>query len=190
MGMGIVSDNDFLKESSVLIPKEKTVPSQSPVTIIDSPAKGRGNNPEVPNALRNVIGDEAATNGRQSAVALAEKFGISPSSASAYANGSTSTATYSERPNVGVIAKSKARIHKIARGRLMSALSKITDDKLDGTTAKDLAGIAKDMSAVVKHMEPEKESGSAMNNNGPTFVFYAPRIAQDESRFETILAKD
>jgi|SRR5215831_733254 len=190
MGMGIVSDKDFLKESSKLqIPEPIPMPTNS-TTIEPLPTKGRGEgNIGVPNALRNIIGTEAIDNGRQSAVHLAENFGISPSSVSAYSNGATSTSSYEGGKNVGVINKAKERISKRARGKLMLALTHITEDKLQGTNAKDLAGIAKDMSAVVKHMEPEVEKNPAMNNNGPTFVFYAPQF-RDERFYDTVVAKE
>lgn len=187
MPIGIVSDKDFELE------RDKAVPSISPsptkeAEIIDV-SRGRGHNPEVPNALRNIIGDEHHTNGRQSAVELAQQFGVSPSSVSAYSAGATSTASYAERPNAGVIRQVKERISKRARGKLMKALNKITDDKLDSTNAKDLAGIAKDMSAIVKNMEPEQEKGPVQNNNGPTFVFYAPQFRKEE-HFDTVYAKE
>ena len=182
MPMGIVSDDDFVVE------KEKLIPSPSePVPTIQEINRGRGaGNVEVPDSLRNIIGDEHQTNGRESAVELAKQFGISPSSVSAYGVGATSTASYAERPNAGIIKQSKERIAKRARGKLMRALNKITDDKLEAANAKDLAGIAKDMSAVVRSMEPEDTRVPADRvNNGPTFVFYAPRIVKEDS-FETL----
>jgi hypothetical protein len=176
MPMGIVSDKDFEKEVDNSVPSK-----ESPVTTVIEPInRGRGaGNVEVPDSLRAVIGDEAITNGRQSAVELATRFGISPSSASAYGVGATSTSSYAERPNGKVIKEAKERIAKRARGKLMRALNKITDDKLESANAKDLAGIAKDMSAIVKTMEPD-DRGIPQNNNGPTFVFYAPQMRSEE----------
>lgn len=176
MPMGIVSDKDFQSEVA------NTVPSvESPVTTTIEPInRGRGaGNVEVPDSLRNVIGDEAVTNGRQSAAELARQFGISQSSVSAYGVGATSTSSYADRPNGKVIKEAKERIAKRARGKLMRALNKITDDKLESANAKDLAGIAKDMSAIVKTMEPD-DRGVPQNNNGPTFVFYAPQVRSEE----------
>lgn len=177
MPMGIVSDKDFEKEVAHTVP----TPIETPVTTVIQPInRGRGaGNVEVPNSLRNVIGDEAATNGRESATELARRFGISQSSVSAYGTGATSTASYAERPNAGVIKEAKERIAKRARGKLMRALNKITDEKLDAANAKDLAGIAKDMSAVVRTMEPE-DVKAPTGNNGPTFVFYAPQMRSEE----------
>src|SRR5215510_1658905 len=115
MAMGIVSNKDFDSElSSLQTPKpvEKIVKQ---VEVIDVPAKGRGNNLEVPDALRKVIGETSAIHGRAEAVELASNFGISPSSVSAYANGSTSTSSYADQPNKDHITDAKQRISKKAR---------------------------------------------------------------------------
>ena len=119
---------------------------------------------------------------------MAESFGISASSVSAYDVGATSTASYDIRPNEGTISRSKQRVVKRARGKLIAALNGITKDKLDGTNAKDLAGIAKDMAAVIKVMEPEPVR-QVNNDNGPKFVFYAPTIRK-ETNYEVVQAKE
>jgi hypothetical protein len=194
MPMGIVSDKEFDMEkekSSPVKPQREESNSSVPITgEIKDVNRGRGiGSVEVPNALRNVIGDESNTNGRQSAVELASQFGISPSSVSAYDVGAHSTSSYAERPNGGVVKQARERIAKRARGKLMKALSKITDDKLDAANAKDLAGIAKDMSAVVRTMEPEEVKVPGSVNNGPTFVFYAPQFRKEE-HFDVVHAKE
>lgn len=192
MPMGIVSDKEFdsaLKDSR---PKSTNTreESNSVPTVVPLPEKGRGHNPEVPNALRQVIGEESAINGRDAALEMARQFGISPSAVSAYANGATSTASYNDRPNLPVINQAKERIAKRARGKLMKALNKITDDKLDSASAKDLAGIAKDMSAVVRTMEPEQpKSPTGEGSKGPTFVFYAPQFHKEE-HYDIVHAKE
>jgi|SRR5215510_527631 len=187
MPIGIVSDADFDLEKNK-VPDVKPAPIKEAEIVDVNRGRGTGS-VEVPNSLRNVIGDESQTNGRQSAVELAQSFGISSSSVSAYSKGATSTATYDQRPNAGIIKQARERIAKRARGKLMKALNKITDDKLDSTNAKDLAGIAKDMSAVVRNMEPEQEKGPVNPNNGPTFVFYAPQF-RDERHFDVVHAKE
>lgn len=186
MPMGIVSEKDFDVEKEKL-----STPNPMPTKtaeVIDV-NRGRGNNSvEVPNALRNIIGEEHATNGRQAAVELAQQFGLSPSSVSAYGVGATSTSSYGERPNGGAIKEVKEKIAKRARGKLMRALHHITNDKLESANAKDLAGIAKDMSAVVRNMEPE-DKVPVNPNGGPTFVFYAPQF-RDERHYDVVHAKE
>jgi hypothetical protein len=199
MGMGIVSDRDFHKEIS----NSSTNPTKSTDKIdktSDSPDKaisgeivdvnrGRGvGNPNVPDSLRKLIGDTSLTDGRSEALQLAASFGISGSSTSAYAVGATSTGSYDDRPNEKLITKSKQRISKRARGKLLSALRHITEDKLEGAKARDLAGIAKDMSTVVKQME-DTDKAEDKSKNGPTFVFYSPQIRKEEE-YEVVHAKE
>lgn len=193
MGMGIVSDSDFDKELSRVVEtrESKSVISNPVITgeVIDV-SRGRGEgSTSVPDGLRKLIGEESVTNGRQSAVELAQSFGISPSSVSAYANGSTSTASYDKTPNKAHINGVKEKISKRARGKLLLALSKITGDKLEGTNAKDLAGVAKDMSAIVRNMEPEKEAYDRGDPSKPAFVVYSP-VFRDERHFEVVVVKE
>jgi hypothetical protein len=201
MAMGIVSNNDFEKELTNTRPKSSSQnPDTKPIapdssnssnaTVIDLPVPGRKEGDvNVPNSLRNVIGESAFTGGRQEAIELGERFGISPSSVSAYSRGATSTASYDERPNQSIINKSRIRVQKRAMSRLMDALHHITPEKLGAAKARDLAGIAKDMSAVVKTLEPEYEDNNKKDNNLPTFVVFAPQF-RDERQYEVIVAKE
>jgi hypothetical protein len=183
MAIGVVSDEDFQKELESL--NGKVVPSTS-VSIIEKPIKGRneGDN-NVPESLRKIIGEEAVINGRASALGLAGMFGISPSSVSAYTNGATSTKSY-HSPDQGItshISKSRERAIRRASKTLNASLGAITQEKLDYTDADKLAGIAKDMSVIIKNLEPEK----VMESNQPNqqFVIYAPQF-RDERAYETI----
>src|SRR6188768_1232721 len=153
MPIGLVSDEDFERELNNSAPKQ-SVPS---ITIAPLPTRGRKQgDTNVPDSLRKVIGETAVIDGRQAALSLAADFGISPSSVSAYANGATSTTTY-DKPVESIIKhmnKSRQRSIKRASGVLNAALSAITQDKLDYTDARDLSAIAKDMSVVIKNLEP------------------------------------
>ena len=185
MPMGIVSDSDFDSEiSRVSVPPPAT---KTPVKVPEVVERG----PNVPDSLRRIIGDEAASNGREAAVELARQFGISPSSASAYAVGATSTATYDERPNQDVIKSARGRIIKKAGAKMRMALNAITADKLEGTKARDLAGIAKDMSAIVRNMEDSDPNKNRTDPNAPkaTFLVYAPTV-REENHYQTVIAKD
>lgn len=190
MAMGIVSgkefDSEFTKLNSEKKREESNSSSPNQVEIIDM-NRGRGSNPEVPNSLRKIIGETSVTDGRQEALDLARNFGISPSSVSAYSNGATSTASYNEQPNVSDINKAKERVSKRARNKLMMALSHITEEKLEGSKARDLAGVAKDMSAVIRNMEPEQNKVN--ESNGPTFVFYSPQTRKEDV-FDVVYAKE
>ena len=198
MAMGIVSDKDFesevtpqSKSNTVTPPKPNdfTESNTEQIGVIKDVTRGRGaGNIEVPNGLRKIIGDESTTNGRQSAVELAENFGISPSSVSAYAQGANSTASYDVRPNASTVVNARDRVIKKARGKLMAALHNITGDKLEGAKPRDLAGIAKDMSAIIKNMEPDLPKAPG-ESSGPTFIFYSPQPRREES-FDVITVKE
>ena len=195
MPMGIVSDKEFdseLTNSGGKIREESnsTPKPNKPLTgeVVDMPSKGRGNgNVEVPNGLRRVIGATAVEDGRDQALELAKQFGISPSSVGAYTAGATSTASYDSQPNQDVIKTTRDRIGKVARGKLMKALRHITDDKLQEAKVGEIATVAKQMSGVIKDMEPEKEKEP--NSGGPTFVFYSPQFRKEEN-FEIVYAKE
>jgi len=188
MPMGIVSDEEFDSEVSNTIREESNSPNSSNATIIDI-TKGRGiGNVGVPNGLRNIIGEESTINGRESAIELAKQFGISSSSVSAYTTGAKSTASYDDKPNLAHINEAKERISKKARGKMLLALNRITGEKLDGAKVRDLAGVAKDMSAIIKNLEPDNPEGNNRNTS-PTFVFYAPQIVK-EDKFETIVVNE
>jgi hypothetical protein len=187
MPMGIVSDADFDDEIAKTSVKEVR-PKQPVPTIVDY-SKGRGNgNIAVPDSLRKIIGEESIINGRESAVQLAQSFGISPSSVSAYAVGAHSTTTYDKPADGGHINGVKQRVIKRAHHKLSLALKSISPEKLADAKVRDLAGIAKDMSVVIKNMEPD----NAKNDDGkvgPQFVIYAPQF-RDERNFEVVVAKD
>jgi predicted transcriptional regulator len=197
MAVGLVNDDEFFKEltsyKKVPLPtveKNIPVPDFTPVlegTIEQVPSRGRskGDN-NVPSSLRAIIGEEALLNGRQSALDLARDFGISPSSVSAYSKGATSTASYNEPKSsiVSVVNKARERAAKKAAKTLNQALATITQEKLDFTDAKDLAGIARDMSVLIKNLEPQSASDSS-EAKSPQFVIFAPQF-RDERSFETI----
>jgi len=189
MAIGIVNDDDFNLE----IDKCNTVPSKPiiiPEVIPIERGRGKGN-VAVPESLQKIIGEESNINGRQEAIVLAQSFGISPSSVSAYANGAASTSTYNEtKPSIRQhINAAKERISKKARGKLLAALNEITPDKLkEVTKLRDISGIAKDLSGIVRDMEPAKEE-LADTSNRPTFVFYSPSFKKEE-HFETIILNE
>ena len=174
MPIGLVSDADFLKEMGRTSPggivKKDVVPSiYIPTTVVDAPTTTRdavvedthsaGRNKgdtNVPESLRKIIGEEAVIHGRASALQLAKDVGVSPSSVSAYAKGATSTATIKSpvKSILTHINKSRVRAVKRASSTLNAALGAITQDKLDYADVKDLSTIAKDMSVIIKNLEP------------------------------------
>lgn len=184
MPIGLVSDELLERELANLNGSGSINTNQSEVQVIDIPSRGRNEGDvNVPDSLRKIIGEDAVINGRQSALNLASSFGISASSASAYARGATSTTTYNtpSKSIIGHINKSRARAIKKAGKVLDGALNAISQEKLDYADPKDLSAIAKDMSVIIKNLEPEKESSDSNESRGPQFVIFAPQFRKEES---------
>lgn len=184
MPMGIVSDEEFESE------KENSIIREPLPDIIEShnPGRTKGDN-NVPDSLRKIIGEEAIIEGRSSALELASSFGISPSSVSAYSNGSTSTKSMDKQPNLKHLNESRQRVSSKAMKKMMSALDFITDDKLENESPITLSSIARNMGAIIKDMEPELDRDIKNNINAPTFVFFSPRETKAE-QYEHIFVQD
>lgn len=164
--MGVISNDDF---NELLESLEK--PIVKPVGVVKN-FVGRGNSKAIPESLRKLVASEAIAGGKASE--LAKTFGVSSSSISAYKHDATSTASY-DIPDEGLKkANDEVRneITGAARLRLQSAINNITDEKLADAKLKDIASVARDMSAVIKNMEPERDR----NDNPVTqFIYFAPK---------------
>jgi len=185
MPLGIVPDSLFDEELALLqSDRDKNKDSAPAAVIIDKETPGRNNGDKnVPREIQKVIAEEHTVNGRKSAVALAESFGISHEQVDAYKNGATSTSSYN-KPNPDLKAhldKVRSNITGKASSRLLLALDSITNKKLEETKPRDAAGIAKDMSVIIRNMEPEVSS----THIGPNFVFYSP-VMKKEKDFDVI----
>jgi hypothetical protein len=191
MPIGLVSDAQLEDELRRTNGRKESQPAASRVEILDKPGRKEGDN-NVPDSLRQIIGEESVINGRRAALSLAADFGISPSQVSAYAKGATSTASY-DSPSKSIIShinKSRQRAIKKAQLTLNGALSAITQDKLDYADPKDLASIAKDMTVVIKNLEPPQSPvGESSDVKAPQFVIFAPQF-RDERTFETITVQE
>lgn len=193
MAIGIVSDTEFQEElnkiGGVLPPKKKEQVIEGEIIEKEIPGR-KENDVNVPNSLRSLLGITALEEGRESALELAESFDISPSSVSAYSHGNTSTKSY-DNPEQGIkkaINKARERAINKAHSTLDKTLDELgREDKLKDVKARELAGIAKDMSAIIKNLEPEKENESEAN--APRFVVFAPSFIKEE-KFETIVVNE
>ena len=204
MPIGIVSDKDFKRElenvdTPIGVPRPTTSnsslnrisESESNNASIETIKRGRGEgNKEVPESLRDVIGQTAVHYGRQDAIQLAKHFGLSESSASAYAVGATSTATYHDRTN-GRIARSKEIISRKARSKMIMAMNALTEEKLALSSPKELSAVARDMASVHKQMEPTviDTPKEVEKDKGPTFVFYSPQFFKEE-KFDRVISPE
>lgn len=181
MPLGIVEDSIFEEE----LGSSKRAPA---VVVEDVKGRGRGN-VEVPEGLRKIIGENAIEEGNKTTEVLTEALGISNSSMTAYKQGAHSTSSYNNPTEIlgSHINQTKARITKKATNRLFKALNGIDQTKLDAADARTLSGVAKDMSVIIKNMEPEKEKSNGTTNN--TFILHAPMLLT-EDRFEVIQANE
>jgi len=197
MPIGIVSDSDLELELQRLNRSKKSDSKESHVVqipeIVDIEKAGRkSGDVNVPDSLRQIIGETHLTDGRNAAIQLAEEFGISKSSVSAYAKGATSTTSYNQ-PSPSIlnhIKKSRERAVKKASRTLNQALESISQEKLDHTDAKDLSVIAKNMSGIIKDLVPDESSDPASQQSSqPQFVIFAPQF-RDERTFEHITVQE
>ena len=182
MAMGIVSDEEMNKEieSFSRLPEKREFPE--PVARVEE-RKERGWNggrkegdTDIPDVLKRVIGDTILESGNRKHVSSV--FGVSESTVSAAKVGAHSTASY-HRPDKDLnsyIQGKKREIADRARGTLDRALDNITDEKLAAAKVRDLAGIAKDMAAVVRDMESGSEEKASQTN----IVFYSPKPKTEE----------
>ncbi len=179
MPLGIITDEQLNREISSL---KRT--SLDDVKVVDI-RRGRNNTLEIPQSLREVIAEEVIESGHSKDVAAS--FGVSKSSVDAYKNGATSTSSYNN-PNESLSKANQQvrdQISDNARARLTSALNHLTDDKIEGSKAKDIAAIAKDMSVIVRNMEPD---GPVVQNNTQVII-YKPRM-RDEDEFDVITVNE
>lgn len=150
------------------------------VKLLNDSGRGLGVK-NVPDGLRKVIAEESllGTPSKE----LQKSFGVSASSVSAYKNGSTSTSSYHERDEKLNNANNEVRnrIARLTKRKLLSALDKMTDEKLAASKAIDLSSIAKNMSGIMTDMTP------VVNNNvtNNKVLIYAPRM-KDEEDFDVI----
>lgn len=180
MSMGIVSDANFEREL------DNSGPASAAKIVTQK--VGRGPKVATPDSIRKLLGGEAVTNGHGAGLALARELGVSESSVSAYQNGATSTASM-DRPDPSLLEhvnEAKNNVAIKAREKLTLAIDAITADKLKDSSPRVAAGVAKDMSAVVKNMEPSSEGAA---QNGTSFVFFVPPM-KTENQFEVIDVKE
>lgn len=175
--MLIVDDDTFSKETSKLVPSGKVI-------SLHRGNRGLGRL-EVPQSLRQIIAEEAilGTPAKQ----ISQTFGISPSSIAAYKVGATSCATYN-KPDPELAKANSDLIYDVtnsARSKLTLALEHITSDKIASAKLGTISQVAKDMSAIVKNLEPSAQS---ITNNNQVIV-YRPK-QKEEDDFEVITVSE
>lgn len=136
--------------------------------------------------MRELIATEALVSGK-TIDQIAEEFGVSRDAVNAYKHGATSEATYNQ-PNhelATVVDNVKSEIKKEAQNKLLTAIQSLTDSKISQAKAKDIAGIAKDMSSVMRNIDGP--DGNIINNN--RVLIYSPRL-KEEDDYKVIEARE
>lgn len=183
MPIGLVNDSEFEAELNRGTPAP-IQPNENAAIIIDNRRPGRKDGDmNVPEVLRKVIGETGAIDGHNAARQLASMFSVSPSSVSAYTNGSHSTSSYhtQEKDLNNHLRNAKQKVANRARAKLNKAFNHITEDKMKDAKLTDLAVFAKSMSGIIKDMEPDKPDQAGINVNGPSIIMYNPGFAKEES---------
>lgn len=181
MSIGIVTDEELERELRNSGP--------DPVGEVVTLKRGRGEDKtNTPPSVRKIIGGESIEHGHAAGVELGKALGVSESSVSAYQKGSTSTALM-DRPDPDLldhITEARRKVAKSAREKVAIAIDAITEEKLKESSPRIAAGVAKDMSVVVKNMEPPTDSE---RDNSTQFVFFVPHM-KTEQQFEVIDVKE
>jgi predicted transcriptional regulator len=108
---------------------------------------------------------------------IAKAFDVSHQAVSSYKHGATSEATYHKKvPELeSHVNQVKNQISEAAQNKLMTAINLLTDSKIGQAKARDIAGIAKEMSVVLKNMTPE---GPLIDNR--KVLVYQPRLKEED----------
>ena len=187
MPIGIINKQDYEREINKPVDSDTGARSDVPQVITD-PAKGRGNNKEVPEPIRALIAQEVLL-GAPSKL-IAQEFKVSPSSISAYKNGSTSTASYNQPANSlkkkNVIFKD--RIVKRASRHAIDALDSISPSDFASASLRDKAAVAKEMASIVRDMSSSEDS----DNKGVAvqFIIHAPQMRKETDYIDGIVSQD
>jgi len=192
MPMLVVTDDELALELARLTVQATPISNEShnnqsnsdqlPEKVIDI-KHGRGlNRKEVPTEIRNLVAQLAITG--ESHKDIAKEFNVSQSSISAYSAGATSTARIANNKDDELVRHNKEvknRISDVAAERLERALASITAEKLDEAKVRDAAGIAKDMSVIMKNMT----DGPVSVGMNQQVILYQPRM-KEEQDYEVI----
>jgi len=175
MPIGIVSPEDYEKE---IVHKDdnKNIPARSGI-ITQLPDKGRGEKLETPEPIRALVAQEVLSGGTLRDIA--REYNISPSSASAYAVGATSTSTYNS-PDKKLNKKNnifKDRIVRKAARLSLTALESISPDDFRNASLRDKSTVAREMASVVRDMIPDEHKA---DDKKVQIVIYAPSMKSME----------
>jgi len=152
--------------------------------IIIGRPKGRK---DIPTGIRKLAAQDAIAGGTSKEVQ--EAYGISSSQVSAFKHDATSTATY-DKPDEELKKSNdsfREQVSGTARERLMMALEGITPDKINNAKLPVVSSVARDMSVIIKNMEPSTPAISI--DNSKKVIVYRP-TSKTEDDYDVIDATD
>lgn len=85
-------------------------------------------------------------------------------------------------PNEDKVNRIVGQVKDLALDRLVASITRVTDDKLENSSAKDLSSIASNLSKVVSNVSPRSEASEGPKVN---ITIYAPEQRR-ESLYDTI----
>lgn len=175
MPLGIISDEAFAEELERLEKKNGNA------EVKDLERKGRKEEiPNIPKEIRKTIAD-CAVDGESRKV-IAGAFGISEPTVTNIKNGhGASNEDIQEH-----VRDRRDKITSRASNKLLVALRQLTENKIADASAREIAGVAKDMSQIIRNLEPQDKNSSVTGN----FVFFAPSGTKKIEDYEVIEARN
>ena len=116
---------------------------------------------------------------------VAEFCRVHPQTVSSFKNGEVANGTETNEELKEHVIEVKGEIQSAAKNKLLLAIEAITDEKIHSAKVRDIAGIARDMSSVIKNMSDN--GGLTVQNN--KVVIYQPRIRDDDD-FDVITVSE
>lgn len=147
------------------------------VVSIAKPVRGR----ELPDFMKEMIG----TLGRiQKQADVAEEFGVTRGDVNRYSQGKVgATTTRVDEELRAKIDSNLGIVQEKASDKLLKALDLLTTEKLAGEKPRNIASIARDLSAVIDRARPKNET----NVLNAQVIVYAPQQREEKS-YEVIEA--
>lgn len=155
---------------------EESVPNAH-VSFVVKGRGGRGNSPNTPEFMRQIIGD-TARNSPQSQAEIGRQFGVEQNTVSTYETGKVgSRPATAERANR--IREHQEAIKDTALTKLMDCLGLLTIDKLVDLKASEISRVAANMSKVAANIE-ERSSAVPVN-----ITIYTPQ-PRSEAKYKVV----
>jgi hypothetical protein len=198
MPLGIITEEELLAElnkgtdvsnqqnNAVSNQHDPSRPNNTSIMPLITPGRpeGKGN---IPDVVKKVIAEEFLNGASHKEITAA--FNVSQPVTTASAKGLSNSSPGAEiNPELkNHVVKIRNRIVRKASNKLTLALDQITQDKLNDLSPRDSSAIAKDMSQIIRNLEPEKEGGG--KGNSAQFIYFAPQ-QKSLNDYDVVTVKD